>query len=79
MNCGLNDHGASLPDVLGGQTLTMKMAVALGAIALTLVGCGTVTTVLQEDADAARGFEGKKPIASPFLGSTAGWPTIFVY
>jgi len=60
MNCGLNDHGASLPDVLGGQTLTMKMAVALGAIALTLVGCGTVTTVLQEDADAARGLRRQK-------------------
>ena len=60
MNCGLNYRGASLPDVLGGQTLTMKMAVALGAIALTLVGCGTVTTVLQEDADAARGLRRQK-------------------
>ena len=60
MNCGLNDHDASLPDVLGGQPLTIKTAVASGVISLALTGCGTAVTVLQDDADAAQGLRRQK-------------------
>lgn len=60
MNCGLNPLDASLPDVLGGQTLTIKKAVTFGAISLALTGCGTVATVLQDDAQAAQGLRRQK-------------------
>jgi uncharacterized protein YceK len=60
MNCGLKDRNASLPDVLGGQTLTIKMAVASGVVSLALMGCGTVATVLQDEADAAQGLRRQK-------------------
>jgi uncharacterized protein YceK len=60
MNCGLKDRDASLPDVPGGQTLTIKMAVASGAISLTLAGCGTTATVFQDEAEAARGLRKQK-------------------
>jgi uncharacterized protein YceK len=60
MNCALNSHDASLPDVYGGQILTIKMAVAIGAFSLSLTGCGTALTVLQDDEDAARGLRKQK-------------------
>jgi uncharacterized protein YceK len=50
----------ALPDVLGGQTLTIKAAISLGAFSLVLGGCGTVSTVLQDDAEAARGLRKQK-------------------
>ncbi|MEO6680143.1 MAG: YceK/YidQ family lipoprotein [Pseudomonas sp.] len=37
-----------------------KMAMLLGACSLTLSGCGTAVTVLQDDADAARGLRKQK-------------------
>jgi uncharacterized protein YceK len=40
--------------------LTIKMAVASGAISLALTACGTVATVLQDDADAAQGLRKQK-------------------
>jgi len=40
--------------------LTIKMAVASGAISLALTGCGTVVTVLQDDAAAAQGLRRQK-------------------
>jgi uncharacterized protein YceK len=60
MNCGVNDHDASLPDVHGGQALTIKKAVTSGVISLALTGCGTVSTVLQDDADAAQALRRQK-------------------
>lgn len=48
------------PDVSGGQTLTIKTAIAAGAISLTLTGCGTAATVLQDDAEAAQGLRRQK-------------------
>lgn len=44
----------------GGQVLTIKTAVMLGACSLALSGCGTVSTVLQNDEDAARGLRKQK-------------------
>jgi uncharacterized protein YceK len=44
----------------GGQILTIKRAVASSAISLTLAGCGTASTVLQGDEDAARGLRRQK-------------------
>ena len=49
-----------MPDVLGGQILTIKMAVSLGVFSLALAGCGTVNTVLQDDAGAARDLRKQK-------------------
>jgi uncharacterized protein YceK len=60
MNCALNSHDASLPDVHGGQILTIKMAVMFGAVSLALTGCGTAMTVFQDDEDAARGLRKQK-------------------
>jgi uncharacterized protein YceK len=60
MNCALNSHDASLPDVHGGQALTIKMAVMFGAVSLVLTGCGTAMTVFQDDEDAARGLRKQK-------------------
>jgi len=40
--------------------LTIKMAAASGAISLALAGCGTVATVLQDDAGAAQGLRKQK-------------------
>lgn len=40
--------------------MTIKMAVASAVISLTLTGCGTVSTVLQGDEDAARGLRKQK-------------------
>lgn len=60
MNCALNSHDASLPDVHGGQILTIKMAVMLGTFSLALAGCGTTMTVLQDDEDAARSLRKQK-------------------
>ncbi|WP_213940181.1 YceK/YidQ family lipoprotein [Pseudomonas sp. dw_612] len=37
-----------------------KMAVLLGVCSLNLSGCGTAVTVLQDDADAARGLRKQK-------------------
>lgn len=48
------------PDVHGGQTLTIKTAVAIGTFSLALSGCGTALTVLQDDEDAARGLRKQK-------------------
>ena len=45
---------------LGGQVLTIKTAVMLGVCSLALSGCGTVSTVLQNDEDAARGLRKQK-------------------
>lgn len=47
-------------DVLGGLVLTIKMAMSLGALSLVLAGCGTVSTVLQDDATAAQGLRKQK-------------------
>ena len=44
----------------GGQVLTIKTAVMLGACSLALSGCGTVSTVLQNDEDAARSLRKQK-------------------
>ena len=60
MNCALNSHDASLPDVHGGQILTIKMAVMSGTFSLALTGCGTALTVLQDDEDAARSLRKQK-------------------
>ena len=60
MNCGLNDHDASLPDVHGGQILTIKMTALLSTFALVLSGCGTAITVLQDDAEAAQDLRRQK-------------------
>jgi uncharacterized protein YceK len=38
----------------------MKMEVVSGALALSLAGCGTVATVLQDDAEAAQGLRRQK-------------------
>ncbi|MCW8276318.1 YceK/YidQ family lipoprotein [Pseudomonas sp. PCH199] len=40
--------------------MTLKMAIASGAISLALTGCGTVATVLQDDAAAAQGLRRQK-------------------
>lgn len=40
--------------------MTIKTAISLGAFSLALGGCGTVSTVLQDDADAARGLRKQK-------------------
>jgi len=60
MNCALNSHDASLPDVHGGQTLTIKTAIAISTFSLALTGCGTAATVLQSDEDAARSLRKQK-------------------
>jgi hypothetical protein len=60
MNCGLNDRDVSLPDAFGGQALTIKTVVASGVISLALTGCGTVSTVFQDEADAAHGLRRQK-------------------
>jgi uncharacterized protein YceK len=60
MNCALNTRDASLPDVHGGQILTMKMTVLLCTFALVLSGCGTAVTVLQDDEDSARSLRKQK-------------------
>ncbi|VVM97804.1 hypothetical protein PS858_04955 [Pseudomonas fluorescens] len=60
MNCGLTDRNASLPDVHGGQILTIKAAVLFGTLSLALSGCGTAVTVLQNDEDAARDLRKQK-------------------
>ena len=54
MSYALNSHDASLPDVFGGQLVTIKMSMAIGAVALALSGCGTAVTVLQDDAETAK-------------------------
>jgi uncharacterized protein YceK len=46
--------------ILGGQILTIKTAVVLGVCSLALSGCGTVSTVLQNDEDAARSLRKQK-------------------
>ncbi|EJM76461.1 YceK/YidQ family lipoprotein [Pseudomonas sp. GM55] len=38
----------------------IKKAVASGVISLVLTGCGTVSTVLQDEADAAKGLRKQK-------------------
>lgn len=40
--------------------MTIKTAIATGAISLTLTGCGTAATVLQDDAEAAQGLRRQK-------------------
>lgn len=40
--------------------MTIKMAMSLGALSLVLAGCGTVSTVLQDDAAAAQGLRKQK-------------------
>jgi uncharacterized protein YceK len=60
MNCALLSLDASLPDDLGGQILGMKKFLALGVLSSALSGCGSVSTVLQGDADAARDLRKKK-------------------
>lgn len=40
--------------------MTIKMALSLSALSLVLSGCGTVSTVLQGDEDAARGLRKQK-------------------
>lgn len=40
--------------------MTIKMALSLSALSLALSGCGTVSTVLQGDEDAARGLRKQK-------------------
>ncbi|OLU02344.1 YceK/YidQ family lipoprotein [Pseudomonas reinekei] len=40
--------------------MMIKMAAASGVISLALAGCGTVSTVLQDDADAAQGLRKQK-------------------
>ena len=60
MNCALNSRDASLPDVHGGQILTIKTTVLLSTFALVLSGCGTAVTVLQDDEDAARSLRKQK-------------------
>ncbi|MNP59598.1 hypothetical protein D3C76_1546040 [compost metagenome] len=60
MNYGLNGLDVSLPDVLGGQALTIKMAISSGVLSLGLAGCGTAATVLQDDAEAAQGLRRQK-------------------
>ncbi|WP_256345649.1 YceK/YidQ family lipoprotein [Pseudomonas sp. PD9R] len=40
--------------------MTIKTAVASGAITLALTGCGTVATVLQDEAEAAQGLRRQK-------------------
>ncbi|MNI42687.1 hypothetical protein D3C73_969880 [compost metagenome] len=54
MNWASHGHDASLPDVLGGQDLTIKMAITLGVCLLALSGCGTALTVVQSEEEAAR-------------------------
>jgi uncharacterized protein YceK len=44
----------------GGQIMAIKTAVASMTISLTLAGCGTAATVLQDDEDAARGLRRQK-------------------
>ena len=60
MNWARHRHDASLPDVLGGQVLKIKMAIVLGACAWGLSGCGTALTVLQNEEDAVRGLRTQK-------------------
>ncbi|WP_123424076.1 YceK/YidQ family lipoprotein [Pseudomonas brassicacearum] len=40
--------------------MTIKTVISLGAFSLVLGGCGTVSTVLQDDAEAARGLRKQK-------------------
>lgn len=60
MNCALLGLDANLPDDLGGRILSMKKILMLGVISVVLSGCGSVSTVLQGDADAARDLRKKK-------------------
>ncbi|KOX99411.1 hypothetical protein AM274_25965 [Pseudomonas nunensis] len=60
MNCALNHPDASLPDDPERQIQMKKIAMLLGACSLSLSGCGTAVTVLQDDADAARGLRKQK-------------------
>ena len=60
MNCALNSHDASLPDVSGGQIVTIKMAMLLSAFSLALPGCGTAVTVLLSEEEAARSLRKQK-------------------
>ena len=60
MNCALFSSDASLPNDFGGLILTIKQAVMLGAISSILAGCGSVMTVLQDDADVARDMRKQK-------------------
>ena len=60
MNCALNSRDASLPDVHGGQILTIKMTALLSTFALVLSGCGTAITVLRDDEVAARSLRKQK-------------------
>jgi uncharacterized protein YceK len=48
------------PDTFGGQILTIKQTVMLGAISWFLSGCGTAVSVLQDDADVARDMRKQK-------------------
>lgn len=60
MNCASKSHDASVPDVLGGQILTIKMAMLAGTFSMALAGCGTAVTVLQGDEEAARSLRKQK-------------------
>ena len=48
------------PDHFGGHLLTIKKAVTLGVFSWVLSGCGSVLTLLQDDADAARDLRKQK-------------------
>lgn len=60
MNCAPPSPSASLPDDYGGQLLMIKKAVMLCAVSSVLSGCGSVLTVLQDDADVARDMRRQK-------------------
>lgn len=60
MNCALSSPDASLPDIPGGQILTIKSALMIGACLIALSGCGTAKTVLQADEDATRSLRKHK-------------------
>ncbi|WP_223545676.1 YceK/YidQ family lipoprotein [Pseudomonas sp. A-B-19] len=40
--------------------MTIKMAVSSGVLSLSLMGCGTAATVLQDEAEAAQGLRRQK-------------------
>ena len=60
MNCARLGLDANLPDDSGGRILGMKKMVTLSVLFWVLSGCGSVSTVLQADADAARDLRKKK-------------------
>ncbi|PNG44939.1 hypothetical protein A1354_03620 [Pseudomonas asplenii] len=60
MNCALFSPDANLPNDLGGQILIIKKVAMLAAVSWLLVGCGSVLTVLQDDADVARDMRKQK-------------------